>query len=232
MTLETEIAKYFKQSMSMSINRRLSWSSDGSFISSTGGRVCGEFMAPLIERGSWKLGACLSGHKSSINISRINPRLYKTGGKSMNCYSIVAIVSQDSTITVWKPQRQQPIAVIMDFSMMGVTDLSWGFNGNMLLASSHDGTVSMFHFKPGSLGIALPESEKREIISMRYGKQVLQDYIQNSSTTGVKNINQLAASADLASSGATQEQKTVVSSKTGKKKIVPKIERVLHDTGA
>ena len=150
--------------MSMSINRRLSWSSDGSFISSTGGRVCQQFMAPLIARGSWNLAACLSGHKSSINISRINSRLYKTGGKNMDCYSVVAVCSQDSTITVWKPQCQQPIAVIMDFSMMGVTDLSWGFNGNMLLASSHDGTITLFHFEPGSLGIPLPETEKREII--------------------------------------------------------------------
>jgi len=58
--------------MSMSINRRLSWSSDGSFISATGGRICGEYVVPLIERSSWNLMACLSGHSSSINISRIN----------------------------------------------------------------------------------------------------------------------------------------------------------------
>ena len=92
-TLETEICSYFKQSMGMSINRRLSWSSDGSFISTTGGRVCGEYLVPLLERSSWKLMASLSGHRSSINISRINPRLYKTGGSKLDCYSIVAIVS-------------------------------------------------------------------------------------------------------------------------------------------
>jgi len=37
--------------------------------------------------------ACLSGHHSSINISRINPKLYKVGGSTLECYSIVAIVS-------------------------------------------------------------------------------------------------------------------------------------------
>ena len=52
----------------------------------------------------------------------------------------------------------------MDFSMMGVTDLSWGFNGNILLSSSHDGKVSAFHFEPGILGEPLTEFEKREII--------------------------------------------------------------------
>ena len=92
-TLETEITTYFKQSMGMSINRRLSWSADGSFISGTGGRICGEFIVPLINRSSWDLMACLSGHSSSINISRINPRLFKADGKELNCYSVVAIVS-------------------------------------------------------------------------------------------------------------------------------------------
>lgn len=132
--------------MGMSINRRLSWSSDGSFISSTGGRINGEYVVPLINRGSWNLMACLSGHNSSINISRINPKLYKAEGKELNCYSICAIVSQDSTISVWKPQLEKPFALMMDFSMMGVTDLSWGFNGNILLSSSHDGRVTYFHF--------------------------------------------------------------------------------------
>jgi hypothetical protein len=79
--------------MGMSINRRLSWSSDGSFISATGGRIGGEYMVPLISRSTWNLMACLSGHNSSINISRINPMLYKADGAQLNCYSIVAIVS-------------------------------------------------------------------------------------------------------------------------------------------
>ena len=123
--------------MGMSINRRLSWSSDGSFISTTGGRVCGEYLVPLLERSTWKLAASLSGHRSSINISRINPRLYKTESGALDCYSIVAIVSQDSTISVWKPQLTKPFAVIMDFCMMGVTDLSWGYNGNFLLEATN-----------------------------------------------------------------------------------------------
>jgi WD40 repeat protein len=176
-TEAASISAYFKQAMSMSINRRLSWSSDGSFISATAGRICGEFVVPLIERSSWELMACLAGHSSSINISRINQRLYKAEGEELNCYSVVAIVSQDSTISIWKPQLQKPFALIMDFCMMGVTDLSWGFNGNILLSSSQDGKVTYFHFKPGILGTPLTEFEKREIIAKRYGNQVLQDYI-------------------------------------------------------
>jgi WD40 repeat protein len=92
-TLETQITSYFKQAMNMSFNRRLSWSADGSFISATGGRINRENMAPLINRSNWDLMACLYGHSTSINISRINPRLFKTSDSELNCYSIVAIVS-------------------------------------------------------------------------------------------------------------------------------------------
>jgi len=72
---------------------------------------------------------------------------------------------------------------MMDFCMMGVTDMSWGFNGNILLSSSNDGKVTLFHFKPGVLGEPLNEFEKKKIISNKYGNQVLQDYIKNSSIT-------------------------------------------------
>jgi hypothetical protein len=58
---------------------------------------------------------------------------------------------------------------MMDFSTMGVSDLSWGFNGNILLASTNDGKLTSFHFQPGILGQPLSEFEKREIISKRYG---------------------------------------------------------------
>jgi len=84
----------------------------------------------------------------------------------------------------------------MDFSMMGVTDLSWGFNGNILLSSTHDGKCTYFHFKPGILGQPLTELEKREIIAKRYGNQVLQEYISNSATTSQQksSMTQLSAS--------------------------------------
>jgi len=54
----------------------------------------------------------------------------------------------------------KPFAVVLDIFKMGVTDLSWGFNGNILLASSNDGSVFSMHFKPGVLGQPITEMEK------------------------------------------------------------------------
>ena len=131
--------------------RRLSWSADGQFISTTAGRCGGVHTAPLIERSSWRLISSLSGHHKTITSSRINPRLYRDNnnlseGANLACYSVVAIASIDSTITVWKPGMIHPLTVEMDVFTMGISDLSWGFNGNILLASSHDGKVVMLHY--------------------------------------------------------------------------------------
>ena len=88
----------------MSLFRRLSWSSDGAFIATTGGKFGSDNIAPLIDRSNWNLLAALSGHMKPISVSRINPTLFKSqGGESLSCYSIIALASAESTITVWKP---------------------------------------------------------------------------------------------------------------------------------
>lgn len=162
---------YYKNSMAMSMFRRLSWSADGQIISSTAGKLGAMHTAPLLERSSWKLLATLAGHSKTISSTRFNPRLYKdTAG---GCYSVVAAASIDSTISVWKPGMDRPLTVMMDVFKMGITDLSWGFNGNILLASSTDGKVVCVHYEPGILGEPLSEFEKQRIIETRYGQSTL-----------------------------------------------------------
>ena len=77
-TKESERDIYYKQqSQSMSLFRRLSWSSDGAFIATTGGKFGNENIAPLIDRSNWNLLAALSGHFKPISVSRVNPTLFK-----------------------------------------------------------------------------------------------------------------------------------------------------------
>lgn len=89
--------------MSQSLFRRLSWSSDGAFISTTGGRAGPTNIAPLISRSNWNLAAALSGHTKPITVSRINPTLYKEAAGNLSGFSVIALASPESTITVWKP---------------------------------------------------------------------------------------------------------------------------------
>ena len=90
--------------------------------------------------------AALSGHTNTISISRINPTLYKAAEGKLEGYSVIALASAESTISIWKPQLSKPLTIIMDAFKLGVTDLSWGFNGNILLASSTDGEIMCTHF--------------------------------------------------------------------------------------
>jgi protein HIRA/HIR1 len=179
-TLEKSHSAYYKQSMSMSMFRRLSWSADGAYLSTTAGKIGAYHTAPLIERSSWKILGTLSGHSKTITTSRINSRLYRQDGMdALECYSVVAIASIDGTITVWKPCMEHPLTIVMDLFKTGISDLSWGFNGNVLLASSHDGQVAVVHYQPGILGKPLSEFEKQLIIEKRYGSSVLQEYKAN-----------------------------------------------------
>ena len=91
--------------------------------------------------------AALAGHSKPVTVSRINPTLFKQKGTGqLSCYSVIALASADSTITVWQPQLDKPLTIMMDSFSLGVTDLSWGFNGNILLACSNDGEVMCMHF--------------------------------------------------------------------------------------
>jgi hypothetical protein len=71
---------------------------------------------------------------------------------------------------------ERPLTVITDIFLMGTSDLSWGFNGNIFLASSHDGKVFIGHYMPGRLGQPLNELEKQLIIEKKYGTSVLNEY--------------------------------------------------------
>jgi hypothetical protein len=98
---------------------------------------------------------------------------------------------------------------MMDLFKAGITDLSWGFNGNILLASSTDGDVAMIQFQPGLLGTPCTEAEKRLIIQKKFGSTVLDDYVKNKRTQGQQvNLNMIptAKKADE-DAKATPEQK-------------------------
>ncbi|CDW71962.1 protein hira [Stylonychia lemnae] len=241
---ECEHSSYYKQAMSQSLFRRLSWSADGQFISTTAGKVGSHHIAPLIERSSWKQMASLSGHNKTICTSRINPRLFKNPNTSkelnmdtgeyqevLSCYSVVALASIDSTLSIWKPYMDKPFAVVLDIFKMGVTDLSWGFNGNILLASSNDGHVFSVHFKPGVLGHPITEMEKQIIIEKKYGSTILNDYKKHTklvcqslgslnTATNMPLSQSGKVSANLTGNLLKQSQQETIN-KNGKKKIVP-----------
>lgn len=179
---------FYKHSLSNSRFRRLSWSSDGQLISTTGGKIGAAHISPIIDRSQWNHQVSMAGHKRPVVVTRFNPKLFKnqssldfdpsTGAYTEipGCYSVLAVASIESTISIWKPQMTQPLAVFMDVFKMGITDMTWGFNGNFLLVSSNDGSIAYIQFQPGLLGKLLTEKEKEVIIQKKYGASVLSEY--------------------------------------------------------
>jgi len=107
----------------------------------------------------------------------------------------------------------------MDSFNLGVTDLTWGFNGNILLASSNDGKVLVLHFQKGVLGTPCSEAEKRMILEQMYGRTVLDEYIKNKQCQNqdIKNLSSVSADIEVP---AEQKQEQTKST-SGKLKIKP-----------
>lgn len=49
----------------------------------------------------------------------------KTGGKDLQSYNVIAMGSQDRTITVWTTGSARPLFVAKHFFGQSVVDLSW-----------------------------------------------------------------------------------------------------------
>jgi hypothetical protein len=52
---------------------------------------------------------------------------------------------------------EKPFVVLLDNFNTYVTDMTWAFNGNILVVSSNDGNTMIVHFEPGVLGEPISE---------------------------------------------------------------------------
>lgn len=55
---------------------------------------------------------------------------------------------------------QRPFTTVLDLFKSGISDLSWAFNGNILMGCSMDGQAVFLQFEPGVLGEPITEYEK------------------------------------------------------------------------
>jgi protein HIRA/HIR1 len=127
--------------------RRLGWSPCGHFITTTHGFQKPRHSAPVLERGEWSATFDFLGHNAPIIVVKFNHSMFmrkftnaqegkaapvgwtngasKTGGKEPQPYNVIAIGSQDRTITVWTTASPRPLFVAKHFFTQSVVDLSW-----------------------------------------------------------------------------------------------------------
>ena len=104
--------------------RRLGWSPCGHFITTTHGFQKPRHSAPVLERGEWTATFDFLGHNAPIIVVKFNHSMFRrsptnsqqskdgsagwatngiiqNGGQESQPYNVIAIGSQDRTITLW-----------------------------------------------------------------------------------------------------------------------------------
>ncbi|KAL6202500.1 hypothetical protein ACLB2K_026208 [Fragaria x ananassa] len=182
---------HWAKSLGSTFFRRLGWSPCGHFITTTHGFQKPRHSAPVLERGEWSATFDFLGHNAPIIVVKFNHSMFmrkftnaqegktasagwtngasKTGGKEPQPYNVIAIGSQDRTITVWTTASPRPLFVAKHFFTQSVVDLSWSPDGYSLFACSLDGSVATFHFEVKELGHRLSDGELDELKRNRYG---------------------------------------------------------------
>ncbi|XP_012442468.1 protein HIRA isoform X2 [Gossypium raimondii] len=183
---------HWAKSLGSTFFRRLGWSPCGHFITTTHGYQKPRHSAPVLERGEWAATFDFLGHNAPIIVVKFNHSMFrrnfansqevkatpvgwangaaaKIGGKESQPYNVIAIGSQDRTITVWTTASPRPLFVAKHFFGQSVVDLSWSPDGYSLFACSLDGTVATFHFEAKELGHRLSDAELDELKRSRYG---------------------------------------------------------------
>lgn len=101
----------------------------------------------MLERGEWSATFDFLGHNAPIIVVKFNHSMFrrnltnaqevksvpvgwtngasKTGSKEPQPYNVIAIGSQDRTITVWTTASPRPLFVAKHFCTQSVVDLSW-----------------------------------------------------------------------------------------------------------
>ncbi|KAK2970882.1 hypothetical protein RJ640_025080 [Escallonia rubra] len=182
---------HWAKSLGSTFFRRLGWSPCGHFITTTHGFQKPRHSAPVLERGEWSATFDFLGHNAPIIVVKFNHSMFRRNpsnaeevkaasvgwtngssnneGKEIQPYNVIAIGSQDRTITVWTTASARPLFVAKHFFSQSVVDLSWSPDGYSLFACSLDGTVATFHFEVNELGHRLSDAELEELKRNRYG---------------------------------------------------------------
>ncbi|KAK6119852.1 hypothetical protein DH2020_046399 [Rehmannia glutinosa] len=182
---------HWAKSLGSTFFRRLDWSPCGHFITTTHGFQKPRHSAPVLERGEWSATFDFLGHNAPIIVARFNHSMFrrnisnsqdlktssagwsngssKVEGKDLQPFNVIAIGSQDRTITVWTTASPRPLFVAKHFFTQSVVDLTWSPDGYSLFACSLDGTVATFHFDANEIGHKLTDAELEDLKRNRYG---------------------------------------------------------------
>ncbi|KDQ60101.1 hypothetical protein JAAARDRAFT_125533 [Jaapia argillacea MUCL 33604] len=167
---EAEVRKPFEDSPGSTFFRRLSWSPDGAHITASNatnnkGYV---FIAAVITRATWTSEISLVGHENTVEVACYNPHIFlrnPTGPvQTSNICSVVALGSDDRSVSVWQTKSARPLIVAKEVFERPILDLSWSWSGRTLYAVSSDGTLGVLDFEAEELEGIAPFSAQKQYL--------------------------------------------------------------------
>ena len=230
-TMETIIEGPFSNSSNNGHVMRIGWSPDGTYIIAGGAINNGGPTAQVISR-KWQLGFDLVGHKKSVSCVRFAPTCrYKPKSKddvasvladeSSTATPCCAIGSRDRSISVWLTSLKRPLVVIHDLFEDSILDLTWDSKGQILMATSWDGTIAVIEFRLDEIGEQMSFKAMTEMLEKHYGSSLhdISDIvIENPAMMHLKDKTKIQAEPVIPRGPKTQ---IVTKRKDGKKRITP-----------
>ena len=180
-SLETQILEPFIHCSGTTHLLRLSWSPDGRNIV-TAHSLNNEFpVSHIVDRNNWNSDKSFVGHKKAIEVTAFNPNLFSYDLNHSDNYSVVALGSKDSSISIWSTAKTKPILIVEELFSSSILDLSWGIDGYQLLACSWDSSIAFIKFTQAELGYVLEASFLLQLHMDIYGYTALASTLQNKS---------------------------------------------------
>ena len=131
--------------------------------------------ALLLSRESFAPQAVFAGHGAIVGVARFAPTLLQHSPRFL---SLLALGSDDGTVSVWRTDRAQPIAVIRGASRNGVTDITWSRDAARLMFTAGETCVAV-EFAPEELG------------GNALGGEEMRDWLRRSSLAAKKKLSML-----------------------------------------
>ncbi|KAH7414083.1 protein HIR1 [Phaeosphaeria sp. MPI-PUGE-AT-0046c] len=171
--LETTITTPFLTSPLTTYFRRCSWSPDGQHIAAANATNGPVSSVAILERGTWDNQpnkTTLIGHEGPVEVTCFSPRLFyqqpprpeHDGNVHQNTITVVACAGQDKCLSIWNTVFTRPLLISQELAAKSISDLAWSPSGEVLFATSLDGSILTIVFEPGELGYpaSLTENEK------------------------------------------------------------------------
>lgn len=178
--LEHTVTAPFLTSPLTTYFRRCSWSPDGAHIAAANATNGPVSSVAILDRGTWDGPQSnpinLIGHEGPVEVAAFSPRLFyrepPRPEHDANAYqptvTVVACAGQDKCLSVWNTSFTRPFIISQELAMKSISDLAWSPGGEMLVATSLDGSIITLVFEPGELGYPAPLAENEKTLS-RFG---------------------------------------------------------------